>query len=108
MLSSLWGLLPLVLIALSTLYAAAVWRHRAAQRLKQKFEDRYDLRDLREPSRTGWYDAVSGGPGEEPDGEAANEELSEELDEESGPYCISCGVGYPAGTPACRECGRTF
>jgi len=102
MLSSFWGLLPLVLIALSTLYAAAVWRRRAAQRLKQKFEDRYDLRYLREPSRTGWYDSVSGGPGEEPD--TANEEL----DEESGPYCVSCGVGYPAGTPACRECGRTF
>ncbi len=104
MLSSFWGLLPLVLIALSALYAAAVWRRRAAQRLKQKFEDRYDLRDLREPSRTGWYDSVSGGPGEEPGGDTANEGL----DEESGPYCVSCGVGYPAGTPACRECGRTF
>ncbi len=94
MLSSLWGLLPLALIGLAALYAAAAWRRRVAQR----FDDRYDLRDLREPSRTGWYDAVSGGPDEEPDAATA----------EAGPYCVSCGVGYPAGTPACRECGRTF
>ncbi len=100
MLSSFWGLLPLALIGLAALYAAAVWRRRVTQR----FDNRYDLRDLREPSRTGWYDAVSGGPGEEPDANAVNEEL----EEESGPYCVSCGVGYPAGTPACRECGRTF
>lgn len=104
MLSSFWGLLPLALIGLAALYAAAVWRRRAAR----KFDDRYDLRDLREPSRTGWYDAVSGEPGEEPNADTANEELNEELKEESGPYCISCGVGYPAGTPACRECGRSF
>ena len=96
MLSSLWDLLPLALIGLAAIYAVVVWRRRAAR----KFQDRYDLRDLREPSRTGWYDAVSGGPREEPDEDMVNEE--------AGPYCVSCGVGYPARTPACRECGRPF
>ena len=100
MLSSFWGLLPLALIGLAAIYAVGVWRRRAAR----KFQGRYDLRDLREPSRTGWYDAVSAGPEEEPDGDTVNEPL----DEESGPYCVSCGVGYPAGTPACRQCGRSF
>lgn len=100
MMASFWDLLPLIGISLAAVYAAVIWRRRAAQ----KFEDRYNLRDLREPSRTGWYDAVSGRPGEEPDEGTVNGEL----DKDSGPYCVSCGVGYPAGTPACRECGRTF
>ena len=98
--SLFWDLLPLAGIGLAAIYAAVVWRRRAAQ----KFQDRYDLRDLREPSRTGWYDAVSSRPGEQLDKDAVNEEL----DQESGPYCVSCSVGYPAGTPACRECGRPF
>ena len=100
MLSSFWDLLPLALMGLAAIYAVVVWRRRAAR----KFQGRYDLRDLREPSRTGWYDAVSDGPEEEPSRDTVNESL----DEESGPYCVSCGVGYPAGTPACRECGRSF
>lgn len=100
MLSSFWGLLPLALMGLAALYAAAVWRRRAAR----KFEDRYDLRGLREPSPTGWYDAVSRRPGEEPDEDTVNDVL----DEEAGPYCVRCGIGYPAGTPACRQCRRSF
>ncbi len=100
MLSSFWDLLPLGLMGLAAIYAALVWRRRAAR----KFQGRYDLRDLREPSRTGWYDAVSGRPGEE----RGDDTVNEPLEEDAGPYCVSCGVGYPAGTPACRECGRAF
>lgn len=101
MLSTFWDLLPLAGIGLAAIYAAVVWYRR---RMARTFDNRYDLRDLREPSQTGWYDAVSGGPGEEPDADTVNEAL----EEDSGPYCVSCGVGYPAGTPACRQCGRTF
>ena len=86
-----WGAVPALVLGLAALFGAWVW-------WKRRQADRYDLRRLHDTPRTGIYDQTPLLPDEVPDDHL--------ITEDSGPYCYGCDEAYPAGTRACRHCGR--